>query len=259
MRWFLKFLKVWTSKNLRDQNHATQLFSKITISNLTCCHEHSWIENFHELPSNFRSIVHITNKNKMIMLFATRYFHWLLMDKFSQLIFHADTQLMSQLLIAWVQLCHLPLQILETKRLNLDWFDTRILIIRNFQGTVELLSIQFGISNWGWLVLKVTLKLQFESFRIKTVKSTPLTISRDEPIVHMAAIMPNAENRDKFILIEKCWTDQQVLLQDFGCSKSELRKVISKNLIQISKTSTSVSNFQSSKSDESFSSEHDLF
>ena len=59
-----------------------------------------------------------------------------------------------------------------------------------------------------------------------TEKSTPLTISRDEPIVHMAAIMPNAENRDKFILIEKCWTDQQVLLQDFGCSKSELRKVI---------------------------------
>ena len=198
------------------------------------------------------------------MLFVTRYFHWLLMDKFSQLIFHADTQLMSQLLIAWVQLCHLPLQILETKRLNLDWFDTRILIIRNFQGTVELLSIQFGISNWGWLVLKDTKapiwKLNWNTnFRIKTVKSTPLTISRDEPIVHMAAIMPNAENRDKFILIEKCWTDQQVLLQDFGCSKSELRKVISKNLIQISKTSTSVSNFQSSKSDESFSSEHDLF
>ena len=80
--------------------------------------------------------------------------------------------------------------------------------------------------------LKSDFKILFEyitySHKI-TVKSTPLTISRDEPIVHMAAIMPNAENRDKFILIEKCWTDQQVLLQDFGCSKSELRKVISKN------------------------------
>ena len=73
---------------------------------------------------------------------------------------------------------------------------------------------------------------------IITVKSTPLTISRDEPIVHMAAIMPNAENRDKFILIEKCWTDQQVLLQDFGCSKSELRKVITSNLTQTHNSST---------------------
>lgn len=73
---------------------------------------------------------------------------------------------------------------------------------------------------------KVELGLvRYESTDYKKLSSTPLKISRDDPIVHMAAIMPNAENRDKFILIEKCWTDQQVLLQDFGCSKSELSYV----------------------------------
>lgn len=38
----------------------------------------------------------------------------------------------------------------------------------------------------------------------------------------MAAVIPDADYRDRYVLVEKCWTaGNQVLLEDFGCVGSE--------------------------------------
>ena len=109
MRWFSKFLKFWTSKNLRDQEPCNSIifqnynFKPDMLSWTFMNRKLSWTCGIilkTELPLNFRSNYnHITNKNKMIMWFVIRSSHWLPMDKYSQLIFHAVILLMSQLLI----------------------------------------------------------------------------------------------------------------------------------------------------------------
>jgi len=43
----------------------------------------------------------------------------------------------------------------------------------------------------------------------------------------MAAVIPAPEFRDKFVLIEKCWTNREVLFEDFGCGNSEFGYVYS--------------------------------
>ena len=37
----------------------------------------------------------------------------------------------------------------------------------------------------------------------------------------MAAVIPAPEFRDKFVIVEKCWTNREVLFDNFGCQDSE--------------------------------------
>ena len=49
-----------------------------------------------------------------------------------------------------------------------------------------------------------------------------MVISGNSPIVHMAAVIPEASHRDRYVLVEKCWTaGDKILLDEFGCVASE--------------------------------------
>ena len=49
-----------------------------------------------------------------------------------------------------------------------------------------------------------------------------MVVSGNSPIVHMAALIPEASHRDRYVLVEKCWTaGDKILLDEFGCVASE--------------------------------------
>ena len=63
--------------------------------------------------------------------------------------------------------------------------------------------------------------VRYESPDYKKLTKNPLEISGDNPVVHMAALIPDPAYRDRFVILEKCWTENQVLLDDFGCDNNE--------------------------------------
>lgn len=64
--------------------------------------------------------------------------------------------------------------------------------------------------------------VRYEAHDYKTLAKEPLVISGNSPIVHMAAVIPEASHRDRYVLVEKCWTaGDKILLDEFGCVASE--------------------------------------
>jgi len=63
--------------------------------------------------------------------------------------------------------------------------------------------------------------VRYDTFDYKKLSTSPLIMTSESPVLHMAAVIPAPEFRDKFVIVEKCWTNREVLFDNFGCQDSE--------------------------------------